>query len=279
MNALRLRSSLTSPSPFATIRLILSDFVGQGRRRSHAWLIPSGDQSVSRRTVLKGMAGVAGLGGVPAFIAACSSSAATTAPSASAPSAAAPAPRRRAPRPRQRRRTGSVHIGSNHSDPGEKAGMDAVNTAFTDGDRDRRRDEHGRSQHVPGPDHELPRRHAGHRVHVVLRLPHEVLRRPGPQRPDRRRLGQGQGQLHRRLRPSRSSATTARSTASRSTTTRGRSSTGRASSRTRATRSRRPGTTSRRSPRRCRATASPRSPSATRTAGPRWARSTSSTCA
>ena len=111
--------------------------------------------------------------------------------------------------------------------------------------------------------------HAGHGLHVVLRVPHEVLRRPGLQHPDRRRVGQGQGQLHRRLRQRRSSATTARSTASRSTTTRGRSSTARASSPTRATPSRRPGTSSWPCARRCRPTASPRSPSATRTAGRR----------
>ena len=81
-------------------------------------------------------------------------------------------------------------------------------------------------------------RHARRRLHVVLRVPDEVLRGPGPQRRDRRRVGEGQGQLHARASPTRSSATTARCTASRSTTTRGRSSTARASSRTRATPSR-----------------------------------------
>ena len=104
-------------------------------------------------------------------------------------------------------------------------------------DRHRRQDEHRRPRHVPGPDLELPRRHAGHRLHVVLRVPDEVLRRPGLQHPDRRRLGQGQGQLHRGLRQVGRRQRRQGLRRSRSTTTRGPSSTARASSRTRATRS------------------------------------------
>ena len=86
-------------------------------------------KSVSRRTVLKGIVGTAGLVSVPAIIAACSSPAATTAPStgasAAAPSAAAPS--EAAPSVA----LGPLSIGSYHSDPGEKAGMEAVNAAFT----------------------------------------------------------------------------------------------------------------------------------------------------
>jgi multiple sugar transport system substrate-binding protein len=90
-----------------------------------------GIQSVTRRQVLKGGAAIAALGGVSAFLAACSSSAATaapaSAPAASAPAASAPAASTGASAPAT---GGSLHIGSNHSDPGEKKGMDAINAAF-----------------------------------------------------------------------------------------------------------------------------------------------------
>ena len=91
-----------------------------------------GIQSVTRRQVLKGGAAIAALGGVSAFLAACSSSAATASPAASAPAASAPAasaPAASAPAA-SAALGGSLHIGSNHSDPGEKAGMDAINAAF-----------------------------------------------------------------------------------------------------------------------------------------------------
>ena len=68
---------------------------------------------VSRRNVLKGMAVVAGAAAVPTILAACSNAATT------APSAAAGGPV-----------TGTVKIGSNHSDPGESKGMGLINTAF-----------------------------------------------------------------------------------------------------------------------------------------------------
>jgi multiple sugar transport system substrate-binding protein len=92
-----------------------------------------GLRSVSRRQVLKGGAAVAALGGVSAFLAACGSSTASTAPATSAPSAAAPsiapasAPASVAPSGIG----GSLHVGNNHSDPGEKTGMDTINAAFT----------------------------------------------------------------------------------------------------------------------------------------------------
>jgi multiple sugar transport system substrate-binding protein len=90
---------------------------------------PIGVNSVSRRTVLKGIAGAAGLVSIPAIIAACSSTpAASTGASAAAPStgtSAAPAPSAGGSAA-----AGTLHIGSNHSDPGEKKGMEAINAAF-----------------------------------------------------------------------------------------------------------------------------------------------------
>jgi multiple sugar transport system substrate-binding protein len=85
---------------------------------------------VTRRRVLGGMAGIAGLATVPSLLAACSP-AATTAPStggvASQPAASTPPASGAAPSTV----TGNISIGSNHSDPGEKTGMDAINAAFT----------------------------------------------------------------------------------------------------------------------------------------------------
>jgi multiple sugar transport system substrate-binding protein len=83
-------------------------------------------RSVSRRTVLKGLAGTAGLVTVPAIIAACgpsgastaASEAATTAPSAAGGESAAPA-------------GGELTFGSNYSDETPKNAMQAVVDAFT----------------------------------------------------------------------------------------------------------------------------------------------------
>jgi multiple sugar transport system substrate-binding protein len=90
--------------------------------------------SVSRRTVLKGMAGAAGLVSIPAIIAACSSTAATASPSAAAPSEAAPsaaAPSEAAPSAAASVASGSLTIGSNLSDPTPKKAFQAVVDAFT----------------------------------------------------------------------------------------------------------------------------------------------------
>ena len=86
---------------------------------------------ITRRRVLGGMAGVAGLAAVPSLIAACSP-AASTAPAAStgsAPSAAASAGGGESPSAAAA--AGNVSVGSNHSDPGEKTGMEQINAAFT----------------------------------------------------------------------------------------------------------------------------------------------------
>ena len=91
---------------------------------------PIETREVSRRTVLKGVAGVAGLASVPALIAACSP-AATVAPSASAAPPASTAPGSPVAGASPSLAAGTVSVGSNHSDPGEKTGMDAINAAFT----------------------------------------------------------------------------------------------------------------------------------------------------
>ena len=92
---------------------------------------PTGVNAVSRRTVLKGMAGAAGLVSIPAIIAACSTPGASTAPSAAAPSAEAPSAAARAAAAPSAA-TGSVTFGSNYSnkDTDTKA-MQAVVDAFT----------------------------------------------------------------------------------------------------------------------------------------------------
>ena len=91
---------------------------------------PIETRSVSRRTVLKGVAGVAGLATVPAIIAACSSPAASTAPSA-APSAAAPsaaAPSAAAP---SAATGGETTLGSNYSDQLPKGVLAGIVDSFT----------------------------------------------------------------------------------------------------------------------------------------------------
>ena len=91
---------------------------------------PNPVKSVTRRTVLKGIAGTAGLVSVPAIIAACSTPAASSAPaesaaaSAAAPSEAASAAASAA--------SGSVTFGSNYDNVDtDKKAMQAVVDAFT----------------------------------------------------------------------------------------------------------------------------------------------------
>ncbi len=97
-------------------------------------------QTVSRRSILKGGVAVAALGGVSAFLAACGTSSATGTPAAasSAPTTApttAPSAGGASPEASASGGTGQVggtlHVGSNHSDPGEKKGMEDINAAFT----------------------------------------------------------------------------------------------------------------------------------------------------
>ena len=83
-------------------------------------LADMGSRSFSRRSVLKGIAGVAGIAAVPTLLAACGTSA-TASPASEAPASAAPASVA----------AGTLHVGSNHSDPGEAKGMADIDTAFT----------------------------------------------------------------------------------------------------------------------------------------------------
>ena len=91
---------------------------------------PTRVNTVSRRTVLKGMAGAAGLVSIPAIIAACSTPAASTVASAGAPAAtsAASVPAATAGASAA---TGTLTLGSNASDPTPKAAIQAVVDAFT----------------------------------------------------------------------------------------------------------------------------------------------------
>lgn len=85
--------------------------------------------SVTRRQVLKGGAAVAALGGVSAFLAACGSSGATTAPATQAP--ASTGPESMAPSVAPTPVTGSMSFGSNYSDDVPKKAMQTVIDGFT----------------------------------------------------------------------------------------------------------------------------------------------------
>jgi multiple sugar transport system substrate-binding protein len=84
--------------------------------------------AVSRRTVLKGLAGAAALVSIPAIMAACSSPAAST--SASAPPAATSAASAPAASAGASTAVGSLSVGSYNSDPGPKKGMEDIDAAF-----------------------------------------------------------------------------------------------------------------------------------------------------
>jgi multiple sugar transport system substrate-binding protein len=87
--------------------------------------------SVSRRTVLKGMAGAAGLISIPAIIAACSSPSSTTAPSEAASSAPSEAPSAAPSEAAPSVAAGSVTVGSNYSDPVPKKVFQDIIDTFT----------------------------------------------------------------------------------------------------------------------------------------------------
>ncbi len=97
---------------------------------------PSGPNAVSRRTVLKGLAGVAAVASIPTIIAACNA-AATPSPSAAAPSAAASAAANAAASAAPSVAAsaappvGSTSLGSNYSDPVPKKAMQDIVDAFT----------------------------------------------------------------------------------------------------------------------------------------------------
>jgi multiple sugar transport system substrate-binding protein len=91
---------------------------------------PTRADSLTRRTVLKGIAGAAGLVSVPAIVAACSTPASSGASSAAASNAASSTPSAAASAAASTG-IGSVSIGSYHTDPGEPEGQKAVDAAFT----------------------------------------------------------------------------------------------------------------------------------------------------
>ena len=214
-------------------------FCRAASEEEYAMADPTRD-AVSRRTVLKGMAGAAGLVSVPAIIAACSTPAASGGERATG---------RHVGRQcaggdgRRQRRHRLGHLRFELLEPRHRHQGDAGRRRrLHRQDRHRGQGQHRRPQHVPGPDQLVPAGHAGRHLHLVRRLPDALLRRPGPGDGHQRRLGEDRSQLSaRRSRPPRP-ATTGSSTSSRSTTTRGSSSTARASSRRRATRSPRPST-------------------------------------
>ena len=84
--------------------------------------------ALSRRTVLKGLAGAAGLVSIPAIMAACSTPAASTV--ASAPPAATSAASAPAASAGASTAVGSLSVGSYNSDPGPKKGMEDIGAAF-----------------------------------------------------------------------------------------------------------------------------------------------------
>src|SRR3954469_13124340 len=92
---------------------------------------PTRMDAVTRRTVLKGLAGAAGLVSIPAIMAACSTPAGST--GASAPPAAtsgASAPAASSGASPAASLGGSLSVGSYNSDPGPKKGMEDIDAAF-----------------------------------------------------------------------------------------------------------------------------------------------------
>lgn len=90
-----------------------------------------GETLLDRRDVLKGIATVAGVAAVPGLLAACAGAPASSAPASAAPSAAASTAAASSVASSSASPTGTLSIGSNHSDPAEHKGMDAINAAFT----------------------------------------------------------------------------------------------------------------------------------------------------
>ena len=78
---------------------------------------------------------------------------------------------------------GTVTFGSNASDPVPKAAYEKVFAGVQDRHRRRRQGQHRRPQHLPGADQQLPAGQAGRRVHLVRRLPDAVLRAARAWRP------------------------------------------------------------------------------------------------
>jgi multiple sugar transport system substrate-binding protein len=90
----------------------------------------TGGQVTRREVLKKGLVGAAGLTVLPAVIAACSSTAASPTPAPATPTPAPAVTPTPAPATPGGQLTGTLKIGTNHSDASEKKGMDAINAAF-----------------------------------------------------------------------------------------------------------------------------------------------------
>ena len=143
-------------------------FCRAASEEEYAMADPTRD-AVSRRTVLKGMAGAAGLVSVPAIIAACSTPAASGAAARHPPPARAPAHRRRrrppALGPARRRSARTTRTRSRRAHAGHRRPRSRADRA-------------SRSRSTPSTTTRsrtrsaLPAGHAGRHLHLVRRLPH-----------------------------------------------------------------------------------------------------------
>ncbi len=228
-----------------------------------ASLVPPSARGFSRRTLLRGAVGAGSLLAVPGLLAACGGGDTSTSGSSGAATAGA---------------TGTVSLGSNGSDAAPKAALQDVVDAFQKANSgltvnintiDHNSFQENINNYLQGSPDDVFTWFSGYRMRFFAAqgLAGDISD-----------VWQGKSNMSDALK-SASTGDDGKQYFMPSTNYRGRSSTARASGRRRATRSRRPSTTSRPSAPRCRRTACPRSPSATRTAGRRWAPSTSSTCA
>ena len=167
----------------------LADASRDGPRRRFRMADLDSPQAVTRRSVLKGGVAVAALGGVSAFLAACASAAATAAPALGSAGSQPASSRRSARRASRRRRHRHARLQLLRR-RARRPAMQAIVDGFTAQDR-RRRSPSTRSTTARSRTRSTRylQAHPGRRVHVVRRLPHEVLRRPGPRDRHRRRLG------------------------------------------------------------------------------------------
>ena len=124
---------------------------------------PSMAAGVDRRVFMKGALGSAAALSLPALLAACGGSSGERVRRHVGSSA---------------KPTGTVTVGSNHSDPVPKKAFADMFAGVHDqvGREDRR--QHRRPQQLPGEHQHLSAGHPGRRLHLVLRLPDAVLRRP-----------------------------------------------------------------------------------------------------
>ena len=141
-----------------------------------ASLVPPSTRGISRRSLLRGAVGAGSLLAVPSLLAACSSGSTSTGGASGAATSGA---------------TGTVSLGSNGSDAAPKAALQSVIDSF-------QKASSGLSVKINTVEHNAYQEQInnylqgkpGRRLRLVRRLPHAVLRRPGPVGADRRRVGQ-----------------------------------------------------------------------------------------